>query len=191
MSVKEKEVIAWLSERKLMPSPELITHVVNHPEGLVLLEKSVDSLESPKLFLSVSDLIVDETPEPPKPVSRPKVADIPPVIIERQIDKSMSDGKLESFVSLFNDRFTTLSRLVRRNPSMRDAGTLSQLNPDEENQVIGMVAEINTFSNGKVKVVIEDKGARLNLMLNESDGVSLNLLHDEVIILAANYSTEY
>ena len=173
MSVKEKEVIAWLSERKLMPSPELITHVVNHPEGLVLLEKSVDSLDTPKLFLSVSDLLVDdEPPEPPKPVSRPKVADIPPVIIERQIDKSMSDGKLESFVSLFNDRFTTLSRLVRRNPSMRDAGTLSQLNPDEENQVIGMVSEINTFSNGKVKVAIEDKNARLNLMLNESAGVS-------------------
>ena len=40
---------------------------------------------------------------------------------------------------------------------MRDAVTLGQLNPDEENQVIGMVAEINTFSNGKVKVAIEDK----------------------------------
>ena len=77
MSIKEKEVIAWLSERKLMPSPELVTHVVNHPEGLVLLEKSVDLLDTPKLFLSVSDLLVDETPEPPKPVSRPKVADIP------------------------------------------------------------------------------------------------------------------
>ena len=181
MSVKEKEVIAWLSERKLMPSPELITHVINHPEGLVLLEKSVESLDGPKLFLSVSDLLIDETPEPPKPVTRPKVANIPPVIIERQIDKSLSDGKLESFVSLFNDRFSTLSRLVRRNPSMRDAGTLGQLNPDEENQVIGMVAEINTFSNGKVKVAIEDKDARLNLMINESAGTSLNLLHDEVI----------
>jgi DNA polymerase II small subunit len=181
LSVKEKEVIAWLSERKLMPSPELITHVVNHPEGLVLLEKSVESLDGPKLFLSVSDLLVDENPEPPKPISRPKVADIPPIVIERQIDKSMSDGKLESFVSLFNDRFTTLSRLVRRNPSMRDAGTLSLLHPDEENQVIGMVAEINTFSNGKTKVVIEDTNSRLNLMLNEKDGQSLNLLHDEVI----------
>ena len=64
LTVKEKEVIAWLSERKLMPSPELITHVVNHPEGLVLLEKSIESLDGPKLFLSVSDLLVDETPEP-------------------------------------------------------------------------------------------------------------------------------
>ena len=181
MPVKEKEVIAWLSERKLMPSPELITHVVNHPNGLGLLEKSVESIEGPKLFLSVSDLIVDEIPEPPKPISRPKVADIPPVIIEKQIEKSMSDGKLESYVSLFNDRFASLSRLVRRNPSMRDAGTLSQLNPDEENQVVGMIAEINTFANGKIKVTIEDKTSRLNLMLSETDGIPLNLIHDEVI----------
>ena len=181
LPVKEKEVIAWLSERKLMPSPELITHVVNHPNGLGLLEKSVESIEGPKLFLSVSDLIVDEIPEPPKPISRPKVADIPPVIIEKQIEKSMSDGKLESYVSLFNDRFASLSRLVRRNPSMRDAGTLSQLNPDEENQVVGMIAEINTFANGKIKVTIEDKTSRLNLMLSETDGIPLNLIHDEVI----------
>jgi DNA polymerase II small subunit len=179
--VKEKEIIDWLSERKLMPSPELITHISNHPDGLVLLEKSVASIDGPKLFLSVSDLLIEDNPEPPKPISRPKVANIPPVIIERQIDKSMADGKLQSFVSLFNDRFTTLSRLVRRNPSMRGAGPLSVLNPDEENQAIGMIAEIQTFPNGRTKVVIEDKDNRINIMLKEEEGNPLNLLNDEVI----------
>ena len=180
MTVAEKDIIAWLSERKLMPSPELVTHVSNHPEGLVLLEKSVEQLREPKLFLSVSDLIIDETPEPPKPVSRPKVAEIPPVIIDRQITKSLSDGKLESYVSLFNDRFRTLSRLVRRNPSMRDAGFLSNLHPDEENKVVGMIADIQTFPNGRVRVVLEDSDGRLNIMLKE-EKESLNLLNDEVI----------
>jgi len=131
--------------------------------------------------LSVSDLLIEDNPEPPKPISRPKVADIPPIIIERQIDKSMADGKLQSFVSLFNDRFTTLSRLVRRNPSMRDAGPLSTLNPDEENQAIGMIAEIQSFPNGRTKVVIEDKDNRINIMLKEEEGNPLNLLNDEVI----------
>lgn len=181
MVVKEKEIIDWLSERKLMPSPELVTHISNHPDGLVLLEKSVASLNGPKLFLSVSDLLIDDNPEPPKPISRPKMADIPPIIIERQIDKSLADGKLQSFVSLFNDRFTTLSRLVRRNPSMRDAGPLSSLNPDEENQAIGMIAEIQNFPNGRTKVVIEDKDNRINIMLKEEEGIPLNLLNDEVI----------
>ena len=180
MTVAEKDIIAWLSERKLMPSPELVTHVSNHPEGLVLLEKSVEQLREPKLFLSVSDLIIDETPEPPKPISRPKVAEIPPVIIDRQITKSLSDGKLESYVSLFNDRFRTLSRLVRRNPSMRDAGFLSNLHPDEENKVVGMIADIQTFPNGRVRVVLEDSDGRLNIMLKE-EKESLNLLNDEVI----------
>ena len=180
MTVKEKEIIAWLSERKLMPSPELVTHISNHPQGLVLLEESVKSLKGPKLFLSVSDLLVDEKPEPPKPISRPKLSNIPPIIIERQIDKSLSDGKLESYVSLFNDRFKTLSRLVRRNPSMRDAGFLTALNPDEENKVIGMVAEVQTFTNGRIRVVLEDPNGRLNIMLKE-ESENLNLLNDEVI----------
>ena len=164
-----------------MPSPELITHISNHPDGLVLLEKSVASLDGPRLFLSVSDLLVEDNSEPPKPISRPKVADIPPIIIERQIEKSVADGKLQSFVSLFNDRFTTLSRLVRRNPSMRDAGPLSSLNPDEENQAIGMIAEIQSFPNGRTKVVIEDQDNRINIMLKEEEGNPLNLLNDEVI----------
>ena len=190
LSVKEKEVIAWLSEHKLMPSPELVTHVVNHPEGLVLLEKSLDSLDGPKLFLSVSDLVVDEHPEPPKPISRPKVTNIPPVIIDRQINKSMADGKLESYVSLFNDRFKTLSRLVRRDPSMRDAGGLSNLDPDEENKVIGMVADIRTFPNGRIRVALEDSKNRLNLMLTEPEEGSLNLLHDEVIGVSGKLSRQ-
>ena len=137
LSAKEKEVIAWLSERKLMPSPELVSHISNHPEGLVLLERTVTSLTEPKLFLGLSDLIEEEKSEAPKPIERKKVADIPPVIIERQIQKSMSDGKLESYVSLFNDRFTNLSKLVRRDPSMRDAiRDTSNLSPDEENKII-------------------------------------------------------
>ena len=150
MSVKEKEVIAWLSERKLMPSPELVSHISNHPEGLGLLERTVTSLSEPKLFLGISDLIEEEKAETPNPIERKKVTDIPPVIIERQIQKSMSDGKLESYVSLFNDRFNNLSKLVRRDPSMRDAiRDTSNLSPDEENKIIGMVADIQTFNNGR------------------------------------------
>ena len=78
-------------------------------------------MTEPKLFLGISDLVEEEVIDAPKVIERKKVADIPPVIIERQIQKSMSDGKLESFVSLFNDRFKNLSKLVRRDPSMRDA----------------------------------------------------------------------
>ena len=68
MPVKEKEVIAWLSERKLMPSPELVSHISNHPEGLGLLERTVMSLTEPKLFLGISDLVEEERAEVPKPV---------------------------------------------------------------------------------------------------------------------------
>ena len=177
----EKEVIEWLSERNLLPSPELVNHVAKHPKGISLLEKSVNSLDGSKLFFGVSDLVAEESFGVPKPISRPKVANIPSVVIERQIRKSMADGKLESYVSLFNDRFKHLSRLVRRDPSMRDAGTLSNLNPDEENKVIGMISDIQTFPNGRTRVTIEDSQARLNLMIKQPENGSFNLLHDEVI----------
>ena len=191
MSVKEKEVIAWLSERKLMPSPELVSHISNHPDGLGLLEKTVTSFTEPKLFLGISDLIEEEKVETPKPIERKKVADIPPVIIERQIQKSMSDGKLESYVSLFNDRFNNLSKLVRRDPSMRDAiRDTTNLSADEENKIIGMVADIQTFNNGRTRVTLEDKSGRINVMLQESGDENLNLLMDEVIGVSGKLSRQ-
>ncbi|SVB52784.1 uncharacterized protein METZ01_LOCUS205638 [marine metagenome] len=191
MSVKEKEVLAWLSDRKLMPSPELVIHISNHPEGIGLLERTVSSLKEPKLFLGISDLIIEEEIVQPQPIQKKKVADIPPVIIEKQIQKSMSDGKLESFVSLFNDRFSTLSKLVRRDPSMRDAiRDTSSLSPDEENKIIGMVADIQTFNNGRTRVTLEDPGGRINIMLQEADGENLNLITDEVIGVSGKLSRQ-
>ena len=191
MSANDKEVIAWLSERKLMPSPELVNHISNHPEGIGLLERTVTSLTEPKLFLGISDLVEEEVIDSPKVIERNKVADIPPVIIERQIQKSMSDGKLESFVSLFNDRFKSLSKLVRRDVSMRDAiRDTSNLSPDEENKVIGMVADIQTFNNGRTRVTLEDRGGRINVMLQESSEENLNLIMDEVIGVSGKLSRQ-
>ena len=66
MSVNEKEIIAWLSERKLMPSPELVSHISNHPEGISLLKRTVTSFTEPKLFLGISDLVEEQIIESPK-----------------------------------------------------------------------------------------------------------------------------
>ena len=191
MSVNEKEIIAWLSERKLMPSPELVSHISNHPEGISLLQRTVTSFTEPKLFLGISDLVEEQITEPPKVIERKKVADIPPLIIEKQIQKSMSDGKLESFVSLFNDRFKNLSKLVRRDSSMRDAiRDTSNLSPDEENKIIGMVADIQTFNNGRTRVTLEDRAGRINVMLQESSEENLNLIMDEVIGVSGKLSRQ-
>ena len=191
MSVNEKEIIAWLSERKLMPSPELVSHISNHPEGISLLQRTVTSFTEPKLFLGISDLVEEQITEPLKVIERKKVADIPPLIIEKQIQKSMSDGKLESFVSLFNDRFKTLSKLVRRDSSMRDAmRDTSNLIPDEENKIVGMVADIQTFNNGRTRVTLEDRAGRINVMLQESSEESLNLIMDEVIGVSGKLSRQ-
>ena len=136
-------------------------------------------------------MVEEEVLDPPKVIERKKVADIPPVIIERQIQKSMSDGKLESFVSLFNDRFKSLSKLVRRDVSMRDAiRDTSNLSPDEENKVIGMVADIQTFNNGRTRVTLEDRGGRINVMLQESSEENLNLIMDEVIGVSGKLSRQ-
>ena len=126
MSVKEKEVIAWLSERKLMPSPELVTHVVNHPEGLVLLEKSVESLESPKLFLSVSDLLVDENKktevvDQDNKTNNDKLADI--------FKKALNNDKIKVDIKALKS--TTISGMILESEHVKRMKNMSHFMQDK------------------------------------------------------------
>ena len=63
LTADEQEVVAWLSQRNMLPSPELVERVVAHPNGLGWLEQSLLALDSPQLFLGLGDLI----PEPEEP----------------------------------------------------------------------------------------------------------------------------
>ena len=147
-------MVAWLSQRNLLPSPDVVERAAAHPDGLGWLERSLQALEGERLFLGLGDLV----PEPiePQSVVHAATGELPPVIIRRQIERTRADGKLQSYVALFNDRFRTLSRLVRRDPAMRDAIGLRQLEQEGEHSVVGMVAEVRTLPGRRVRVVLED-----------------------------------
>ncbi len=186
LTADEQEVVAWLSQRNMLPSPELVERVVAHPNGLGWLEQSLLALDSPQLFLGLGDLIPN--PEEPTPIVREATGALPPVIIQRQIGRTRADGQLQSYVALFNDRFRTLARLVRRDPAMRDASGLRQVDPDGESTVVGMVAEVRQLQGGRVRAVLEDPDGRLAVMFGEADEASHNLLHDEVIGISGRLS---
>ena len=182
----EREVVEWLSQRNLLPSPDVVARAAAHPDGLGWLERSLQALEGERLFLGLGDLV----PEPiePRPVVHAATGELPPVIIRRQIERTRADGKLQSYVALFNDRFRTLSRLVRRDPAMRDATGLRQLEQEGEHSVVGMVAEVRPLPGGRVRVVLEDPDSRLAVMFNEPEEGSLDIFPDEVIGVSGRLS---
>ena len=214
----EQRLLAWLAERKLMPSPELVAHLAQRPDGLALLERSVAALDAPRLFLGLDDML----PEPAKasdvPATTPPDADpagetpapsagvdktaemtgakrtaaareaAPPPHIIAQIDETKADGSLDNYVKLFNHRYQTLSRMVRRNPIMREAGSLRGFETDGEVKVLGMVAEARPIRNGRLRVVLEDPEARQPVLFTEPEGGSYNILPDEVIGIAGRLS---
>ena len=182
----EREVVEWLSQRNLLPSPDVVARAAAHPDGLGWLERSLQALEGERLFLGLGDLV----PEPiePRPVVHAATGELPPVIIRRQIERTRADGKLQSYVALFNDRFRTLSRLVRRDPAMRDATGLRQLEQEGEHSVVGMVAEVRPLPGGRVRVVLEDPDSRLAVMFNKPEEGSLDIFPDEVIGVSGRLS---
>lgn len=192
-----------------MPSPELVAHLAQRPDGLALLERSVAALDAPRLFLGLDDLLpelaeaiavpatttsapltrADEAAEPTG-AERTAVAGeaAPPPRIIAQIDETRADGSLDNYIRLFNDRYQTLSRMVRRNPAMRDAGSLHGFETDGEVKVLGIVAEARPIRNGRVRVVLEDPESRQPVLFTEPEGGSYNILPDEVIGVAGRLS---
>tara|TARA_B100001750_G_scaffold48078_2_gene36236 strand:- start:1058 stop:2485 length:1428 start_codon:yes stop_codon:yes gene_type:complete len=180
LSPSEEEVLNWLAERNLMPSPELVSHVTNQPDGITILENSVGSITRPLLFLGLSDL-VEETISVQPPKQSPVVSNAPPVIIKDQIEKSTADGSLNNFVSLFNDRLRHLSKLLYQNPKMRGARNLNYLDPGSEISCIGIVSSIGQRYNNRRKVILEDGIHQAAVYLEDSDANPLLLVPDEVI----------
>ena len=180
MTPSEEEVLNWLAERNLMPSPELISHVTNQPDGITILENSITSIARPLLFLGLSDL-VEEPILHHQPKQSPVVSNAPPVIIKDQIEKSTADGSLENFVSLFNDRLTYLSRLLYQNPKMRGARRLNYLEPGTEISCIGIVSDIGQKYKNRRKIILEDGINQAVVYLEDPDTAPLLLVPDEVI----------
>ena len=180
MTPSEEEVLNWLAERNLMPSPELISHVTNQPDGITILENSITSITRPLLFLGLSDL-VEEPILHHQPKQSPVVSNAPPVIIKDQIEKSTADGSLENFVALFNDRLRYLSRLLYQNPKMRGARRLNHLEPGTEISCIGIVSDIGQKYKNRRKIILEDGINQAVVYLEDPDTAPLLLVPDEVI----------
>ncbi|HIH78955.1 MAG TPA: hypothetical protein HA339_01680, partial [Candidatus Poseidoniia archaeon] len=45
MALAEQEVVKWLSQRNLLPSPDVVARAAAHPDGLEWLERSLQALE--------------------------------------------------------------------------------------------------------------------------------------------------
>jgi len=94
------------------------------------------------------------------------------------------EGKVEDFVSLFQDRFRRLSTLLRRRPQFHSAVDIKDME-DGRVAVIGMVSDKRNTSTGKVMFTLEDFTGVIRCLYSGNDFI----LNDEVIGITGTYNS--
>ncbi|MEE8167903.1 MAG: DNA-directed DNA polymerase II small subunit [Candidatus Hydrothermarchaeales archaeon] len=105
--------------------------------------------------------------------------------------KSFSEGKLQSFLDYFNDRYDKLAKILRNRDTLRDATPIDWMKKSKGGvKIIGMVNEVKPTRKGHVIVELEDPTATIPILIlnsnRELQGVAKELVKDEVIGVEGN-----
>jgi len=85
--------------------------------------------------------------------------------------ENVSEGSIEDFVKLFNDRYLKMKKMFRERPSTRDfipIGEALRGKKNEETSVVGMVTEKNESKKGNLILTVEDDTGRIKVFFSGS-----------------------
>ncbi len=85
--------------------------------------------------------------------------------------ENVSEGSIEDFVKLFNDRYLKMKKMFRERPSTRDfmpIGEALRGKKNEETSVVGMVTEKNESKRGNLILTVEDDTGRIKVFFSGS-----------------------
>ncbi len=97
---------------------------------------------------------------------------------------SIGTGEYSDFVAVFRDRYQQLSRVLRSRVNSRPISAVNQMAGGADTEVIGMISDLGTTTNGHRLIELEDPtGTVSGLVTKDKDLVSTTdeLIHDEVI----------
>ncbi len=101
--------------------------------------------------------------------------------------ENVSEGSIEDFIRLFNDRYTKMKRMFKERPSTRDfmpIGDALRSKKGEEASVVGMITEKNESKKGNLILTVEDDTARIKVFFSGSKELDEKVRHimlDEII----------
>jgi len=119
---------------------------------------------------------------------RPLAADYAPRFETTQdvTGKSTCEGTTQDFVAYFQDRFRSLSKMLRARRELRNATAIERVKAERADvQLIGMVVSTLTTKNGHRRIEVEDETGTIAVMVRADErplvAMADSLVEDEVI----------
>lgn len=97
---------------------------------------------------------------------------------------SIGTGEYSDFVAVFRDRYQRLSRVLQSRVNSRPISAVNQMAGGAETEVIGMVSDLRTTTNGHRLIELEDPSGTVACLVTKDKEIASTtdeLVHDEVI----------
>ncbi len=154
--------------RAMPEKPSVITEA--------MIREALDVEDSQLIKTETSELVSEETTEPTIEGTvegeKHPMAEIAPQIeiLQDVTGHSTSEGTLENFVNMFNDRYTRLNKILRERIDFKEAIPIEQAasREDEYVKIIGMVIDKRETSKRDLIIDLEDPTGRVALFIHKS-----------------------
>ncbi len=174
----EQEIIDFINEKQILVSPDLLDKDVD----TVLLKKIIDEKNPDFLDESYIQNYLDEINLLEKKN--------PGVTVTKSYDKKSKKRTFQDFVSVFNNRFKSLSAMLKVRSELDNAISISRLYTKKHNDrtaIIGMIFDKQYTKNNNIILSVEDTTGLCTVIVKKGDNnkelfeTAENLVLDEVI----------
>ncbi len=147
------------------------------------IEKYLSALDAPQAGVSTS------IPGGEKPTE-----DKPPALVKVLKDitgDSTCVGNIIDFAKLFNDRFSTLKKILARRRELTGLVPISRaMRAQRDVKFVGIINDIRTTKNGHTMLDIEDEEDRTHVLVMKGSKLSGSFVKDEVVGVVGSLSKD-
>lgn len=191
-------IIKELAERGFNADQEAVSLISSRPDSGTVIERVVNETSENVLTLTGTHVqsVIETTergsddPSGTSPVETEGLSggiSIDRAALEISNDitgNSTGTGEYSDFVAVFRDRYQHLSRVLQSRVNSRPISAVNQMAGGAETEVIGMVSDLRTTTNGHRLIELEDPSGTVACLVTKDKELAATtdeLVHDEVI----------
>lgn len=203
-----KSILKTFAEKGILADPDAVDAISRLPEATKCVNAILQDENRP-LVLTRSDVENYLTCVPsihPASLKRPKKEEepLPDVgttqgkgpsgeitILKDITGDSTCVGNVIDFAKLFNDRFSTLKRILSRRRELSGLAPISKVRKAQRDvKFIGMINDIRTTKNGHTMIELEDEEDKIHVLVMKGSKSIDSFVKDEVIGIVGSVSKD-
>ncbi|MEM4232590.1 MAG: DNA-directed DNA polymerase II small subunit [Thermoplasmata archaeon] len=200
----KRTILRTLTEKGILADPDALDALAKLPNPMDCVRAILNDGEHRPLVLSrtdvenyVSRLVDSGSASPPKQPARNEAEESAPrsgtiSVLKDITGNSTCIGNVIDFAKLFNDRFTTLKRLIARRREMSGLVTIARAKKVQRDvRFVGMVNDVRTTKNGHTLLELEDEDDRIQvLIMKGARQLPDSFVKDEVVGIVGSFSKD-